>query len=179
MRLKEKYNKEIVPALTKEFKYHNRFEVPKLVKVVVNVGVGRFTKDKAYIDNVCVTLAKITGQRPILNPARKSISAFKIREGMIVGVSVTLRGQRMYDFVEKLVAISLPRTRDFRGLNKKMVDNTGNLSIGIKESSCFPEVRSDALDKSHGLEICLATTAKTREEGLALFTLIGFPFKAD
>jgi len=179
MRLKGKYNKEIIPALKKEFKYANLFDVPKLTKAVVNVGVGRFTKDKAYIENVCETLAKITGQQPILNPARKSISAFKIREGMIVGVSVTLRGQRMYDFIEKLVAVSLPRIRDFRGLNSKLVDRSGNLSIGIKESSCFPEIRSDEIEKSHGLEICLATTAKTREEGLALFKLMGFPFKTE
>ncbi len=179
MRLKEKYNKEIIPALKKEFKYTNPFGVPKLTKVVVNVGVGRFTKDKVYIENVRETLAKITGQQPMLNPARKSISAFKIREGMIVGVSVTLRGQRMYDFIEKLVAVSLPRIRDFRGLSSKLVDRSGNLSIGLKESSCFPEIRSDEIEKSHGLEICLATTAKTREEGLALFKLMGFPFKAE
>lgn len=179
MRLKEKYNKEIIPALKKEFKYTNPFSVPKLTKAVVNVGVGRFTKDKVYIENVRETLAKITGQQPMLNPARKSISAFKIREGMIVGVSVTLRGRRMYDFIEKLVAVSLPRVRDFRGLSSKLVDRSGNLSIGFKESSCFPEIRADEIEKSHGLEICLATTAKTREEGLALFKLMGFPFKAE
>lgn len=179
MRLKEKYNQEIIPALTKQFNYTNPFGVPKLSKVVVNVGVGRSAKDKAFIENVQETLLKITGQKPMLNPARQSISAFKVREGMIVGVSVTLRGQRMYDFVEKLVAVSLPRIRDFRGLNTKLIDNQGNLSIGLKESSCFPEIRSDEIEKSHGLEICLTTTAKSKEEGLALFKLMGFPFKAD
>lgn len=179
MRLKEKYNQEISPALKEQFKYTNPFSIPRLTKVVINVGVGRFSKDKAYLENVRETLSKISGQQPMLNPARKSISAFKVREGMIVGVSVTLRGKRMYDFVEKLVTVSLPRIRDFRGLNGKLVDDHGNLSIGLKDSSCFPEIRADEIEKSHGLEICLATTAKTREEGYALFKLMGFPFKAE
>jgi large subunit ribosomal protein L5 len=179
MRLQEKYKKEIIPALKKQFQYTNPFGVPRLVKVVVNVGVGRFTKDKAYIDSVRENLAKITGQQPMLNPASKSISAFKVRKGMIVGVSVTLRGQRMYDFIEKLIAVSMPRIRDFRGLNSKLVDQSGNLSIGLKENSCFPEIMSAEIDKAHGLEICLATTAKTSQEGLALFKLMGFPFKTE
>ncbi|HQB50710.1 MAG TPA: 50S ribosomal protein L5 [bacterium] len=179
MRLKEKYNKEIAPALQKQFQYTNKFDIPKLTKVVINVGVGRFSKDKAYLDNVKETLLKITGQQPMMNPARKSISAFKVREGMIVGVSVTLRGQRMFDFVEKLVSVSLPRIRDFRGIGAKLVDQHGNMSIGLKESSCFPEIRADEIEKSHGLEICLTTTAKQREEGVTLFKMMGFPFRAE
>ena len=178
MSLSEKYQQEVIPALIEQFHYSNKLSVPRLTKVVVNVGVGRMSKDKAFIDGVQDTLTKITGQKPILNQARKSISAFKIREGAIVGVSVTLRGQRMYDFVEKLIAISLPRIRDFRGLDSGVVDQQGNLNLGFKECSSFPEVRLDELEKEHGLQVSIATTAKTHEEGLALFKLLGFPFKA-
>ena len=178
MSLLAKYQQEVIPALIEQFHYPNKMGVPRLTKVVVNVGVGRMSKDKAFIDSVQDTLTRITGQKPILNQSRKSISAFKIREGMIVGVSVTLRGQRMYDFVEKLIAISLPRIRDFRGLDSRVVDHQGNLNLGFKECSSFPEVRLDELEKEHGLEISIATTAKTQEEGLTLFKLLGFPFKA-
>ena len=178
MSLLEKYQQEVIPALIEQFHYSNKMGVPRLTKVVVNVGVGRMSKDKTFVDSVQNTLMKITGQKPILNPARKSISAFKIREGMIVGVSVTLRGQRMDDFVEKLIAISLPRIRDFRGLDSRVVDHQGNLNLGFKECSPFPEVHLDELEKEHGLEVSIVTTAKTAEEGLALFKLLGFPFKA-
>lgn len=177
MRLKEKYTKEIVPKLKEKFGYKNNLAVPKLEKVVVNVGFGRHAKEKAYIDNVVDALARITGQRPVLTKAKKSISSFKIRQGMTIGAKVTLRGQRMYDFVEKLIHISFPRIRDFRGISEKSVDPSGNLTVGFREHLAFPEIKADEVENVFGLEVCLVTTAKTREEGLELFRLLGFPFK--
>ncbi|MDP3899502.1 MAG: 50S ribosomal protein L5 [bacterium] len=179
MSLKELYAKEVAPKLKEEFGYKNNMAIPKISKVVINVGVGRFSKEKAYIDNVVETVKKITGQQPVQTKAKKSISAFKVREGMVVGVVVTLRGQRMYDFTEKLINVTLPRVRDFRGLDMKSVDRSGNLTIGLKEHIAFPEVGADDFDKIHGLEICLTTTAETNEKGLALFKLLGFPFKKE
>lgn len=177
MRLQELYKKKIIPELKKKFSYGNDLEAPKLTKVVVNVGFGRHVKEKAYIKKVTDSLGFITGQKPILTKARKSISAFKIREGNVIGACVNLRGKRMYDFVEKLVHVTLPRVRDFRGLNGKSVDQTGNLTIGFKEHLAFPEIKADDVEHVFGLEICLATTAKNREEGLELFRLMGLPFK--
>ncbi|MBU4455522.1 50S ribosomal protein L5 [Patescibacteria group bacterium] len=177
MRLQELYKKEIAPKMKEKFGYKNNPAIPKLNKLVVNVGVGRFSKDKAHIDNVVSSLSRITGQKPVLSKAKKSISAFKVREGNIIGVMVTLRGKRMYDFVEKLVNITLPRIRDFRGIDEKVVDNQGNLTIGLREHLAFPEIRADEVEKIHGLEVCISNTAKTREEGLGLFRLLGFPFK--
>lgn len=177
MRLKEKYKKEIVPQLEEKFSYTNDHQVPRLTKVVINVGFGRFTKEKDYADEVVKILEKITGQKPILTKAKKSISAFKVRQGMIVGGVVSLRGQRMYDFLEKLINITFPRVRDFRGISDKAVDRTGNLTIGFKDYSAFPEVRLEDVEKVFGLEVSIATTAKNREEGLELFRLLGFPFK--
>jgi large subunit ribosomal protein L5 len=177
MRLQELYKKEIIPKLKEKFGYKNNLAVPKLVKAVVNVGCGRHTKEKSYIDNIVSGLSRITGQKPVLTKARKSISSFKIREGMVVGVCVTLRKQRMYDFVEKLIHVSFPRVRDFRGISEKSVDNSGNLTIGLREHLAFPEIMADEVENIFGLEVSLATTAKTREEALALFKMMGFPFK--
>ena len=165
MSLLEKYQQEVIPALIEQFHYSNKLSVPRLTKVVVNVGVGRMSKDKAFIDGVQDTLTKITGQKPILNQARKSISAFKIREGAIVGVSVTLRGQRMYDFVEKLITISLPRIRDFRGLDSRVVDRQGNLNLGFRECFSFQEFGFVDLGKENGLEFFLVPLLKIQEEG--------------
>ncbi len=177
MKLQELYKKKIAPELKKRFGYKNNLAVPKLVKVVVNAGFGRHVKEKAYIDKVVDNMSYITGQKPILTKAHKSISAFKIREGMVIGACVTLRGTRMYDFVEKLIHISFPRVRDFRGINEKSVDRSGNLTVGFREHLAFPEVKTDDVENIFSLEVSLHTTAKTREEGLELFKLMGFPFK--
>ena len=179
MRLKEKYNKQVIKALTEKFGFTNVNQVPKIIKTVINVGVGRNAKEQAFIDNAEKSLIKITGQRPVRTKAKKSISAFKIRQGMIVGLKVTLRQDRMFDFLEKLINVSFPRIRDFRGISDKMIDRTGNLTIGIKEHIAFPEIRVDEIDNVHGLEICISTTAKNRQEGLELFKQLGFPFKKD
>lgn len=176
MKLFEKYQKEVAPALAKEFGYKNKMAIPKIAKVSINVGVGRMTKDKAFIDAVVSTLTRISGQKPVLTKARKSISAFKVREGNIVGVAVTLRGKRMYDFLDKLINITFPRVRDFRGIEERIVDRTGNASIGFKEHLPFPEVKADEVDSVHGLEINISTTAKSKAEGLALLQHLGFPF---
>lgn len=179
MTLKEKYKKEIAPKMADKFAYKNLLAVPKLTKVVINSGVGRNAKDKNFIDGVISSLERISGQKPITTKAKQSISAFKTRKGMIIGVAVTLRGQRMFDFTEKLINITFPRIRDFRGLNPKQVDKLGNLAVGFKEHIAFPEIKADEVDNIHGLQVCLATTAKTYEEGLALFKLMGFPFKTE
>jgi large subunit ribosomal protein L5 len=177
MRLYERYQKEVIPSLKKEFGYTNRLAIPKILKVSLNVGVGRMTKDKAFIDAVVSTLTRISGQKPMLTKSRKSISAFKVREGNIVGVAVTLRGARMYDFLDKLINVTFPRVRDFRGISDTIIDRTGNISIGFREHLAFPEVKADEVDSVHGLEINITTTAKTKAEGLALLTLLGLPFK--
>jgi large subunit ribosomal protein L5 len=179
MRLQEKYKKEIAGALKEKFSYKNVMEIPKMTQVVLNVGIGRHTKEQAYVDNVVRTLTSITGQKPVLTKAKKSISSFKVREGQVIGVKVSLRGARMYDFIEKLVNVSFPRIKDFRGISDKMMDRTGNLTIGFKEHSAFPEIKVDDLENVHGLEICISTTATNRESGLELFRLLGFPFKKD
>jgi len=177
MRLQELYKKEIASKMKEKFGYKNNLSIPRLGKVVLNVGVGKHSKEKDYIENVKSSLNRISSQRPVSTKSRKSISVFKVREGMVIGVMVTLRGARMYDFIEKLINISFPRVRDFRGILEKQVDNQGNLTVGFKENSAFPEINDDEVDKIHGLEICINTTAKTKEEGLELFKLMGFPFK--
>ncbi|MBT4277792.1 50S ribosomal protein L5 [Candidatus Falkowbacteria bacterium] len=177
MTFKENYNKEIIPAIKKEFGYKNDLEAPKLEKVTINVGLGSDINDSNFVKLVEKTLTTIAGQKPIRNKARKSIAGFKIREGMTVGVSVTLRNKKMYDFVDKLINISLPRVRDFRGISLKSVDENGNLSIGIKEYIIFPEIHMDDVEKIHGLQMVITTTAKTKKEGTALFKLLGVPFK--
>lgn len=178
-RLYAKYKKEIVPALQKELGYKNALQVPKLVKVVLNVGYGRQAKEATFVDNVAETLQAISGQKPVHNKSTKSISNFKIREGMAIGASVILRGKRMYDFIDKLVSITFPRVRDFRGISPKSFDKQGNYSIGFNEHIAFPEIKSDAVDKLHGLQVVINTTAKNRAEGMALLQYLGFPFKKD
>ncbi len=177
MRLKEKYQKKIVPILKEQFSYKNLALVPRIQKLVINVGFGKQAKEKEKIAIIENVITKISGQKPIMTKAKKSISAFKVREGMVIGSAVTLRGERMYDFVEKLVSIAFPRVRDFRGISDKGVDRSGNMTVGFKDYSCFPELSAADMDNVHGLEVCLNTSAKTREEGLALFTALGFPFK--
>ena len=177
MNLPEKYHKQVLPEMKKIFGYKNDLAVPKMVKVVINVGTGRSLKDEKFLDYVLDTVARISGQKPVLTKAKKSISTFKIRQGMVVGVRVTLRGSRMYNFVEKLINIALPRVRDFRGLEGKSIDHNGNLSIGFKEHIVFPEIKSDELEKLHGLQVIIDTTAKNKEEGQTLFKLLGFPIK--
>jgi large subunit ribosomal protein L5 len=179
MRLKEKYNKEIKPKLMEDLGGRNPHATPALKSVVLNVGVGRHSKEKDFVESVTNSLARISGQQPVLTKAKKSISSFKVRKGMTIGVKVTLRGKRMYDFVDKLVNITFPRVRDFRGLSKKSVDAGGNLTLGFKENLPFPEIRPDEIDKTHGLEVCLASTAENREDGTKLFEALGFPFKKD
>jgi large subunit ribosomal protein L5 len=177
MRLQAKYKKELQPLIKKELGIKNINSVPKIKSVVINVGVGRHSKEKDFTETVKRNLAKISGQAAVSTKAKKAISAFKTRKGMVIGVKVTMRGARMYDFVEKLVNVTLPRVRDFRGLDDKIVDNGGNLTLGMKEQLPFPEIRAEEADTIHGLEICIATSAKKREEGLVLFKAIGFPFK--
>ncbi len=177
MNLKEKYNKEVVPKLKEKFGYKNNLAVPKMFKATINIGLGSGLKDSNYIELVEKNLTKISGQKPVSVKARKSISGFKIREGMIVGMMVTLRKDRMYDFIDKLINISLPRVRDFRGISPKGVDQGGNLSIGIKEHTIFPEIKMDDVERIHGLQVVISTTANNKEEGLEMFKLLGFPFK--
>ena len=176
MRLAELYKKEIIPRLQEKFGYTNVLDIPKLSQVSINVGIGRFSKDKNYIAGVIADLTAITGQKPMIAKARKSISAFKVREGDSVGVAVTLRGQKMYDFVEKLINVTFPRVRDFRGISPKKLDSQGNITIGFKDHTAFPEVHLENVDKVHGLEVSIKTTAKTKKEGQELLSLLGFPF---
>lgn len=175
--LKEKYQKEIIPKMKAALGYKNNLAVPRLEKVVINIGIGRAIREPKFLDVVVSTLTRITGQKPVFTKAKKSISNFKIKKGMTVGAMVTLRGKRMYDFVEKLIKVTLPRVRDFRGLSSKAVNAQGNLSIGYKEHTVFPEIKSDEVETLHGLEVNIATTAKTKEEGIKLFKLLGFPFQ--
>ncbi len=179
MRLKEKYKKEIVKTLSEKFGYSNELLVPHLNKVVLNVGFGHHLKEKEFIASVEKGLTKISGQKIVFTKAKKSISAFKIREGLIIGAKATLRGDRMFDFVDKLVNITFPRVRDFRGINESSVDRNGNLTVGFKEFVAFPEIHVEEVDNVFGLEVCIASSAKTKNEGLELFRLIGFPFKKE
>lgn len=168
-----------MPKLKDKFGYKNIFQTPKVSKVVINVGFGRHTKEKAFIDNLAGSLARITGQKPIMVKAKKSISAFKLKEGTIIGAMSTLRGKRMYDFLDKLINAAFPRVRDFRGISAKIVDRQGNATIGFKEHLAFPEIGAEEMDNIFGLEVCIATTAKNKEEGLELLKLMGMPFKKD
>lgn len=176
-RLKEKYQKIVIPTMKEKFGYKNNLSVPKLDKVVINIGTGPGLKDAKFNEVAEETLRRITGQQPVKMAAKKAISNFKIRKGLIVGMSVTLRDKRMYDFIDKLINVTLPRARDFRGLEIKSIDKSGNLNIGFKEHIAFPEIQSDEVEKIHGLEVTIVTNAKTKEEGLELLTLLGFPFK--
>ncbi len=181
----EKYNSEVIPEMMKKFGYNNKMAVPKIDKVVVNTGFGRQISEKTteeqkkIIDSVIEDLSLICGQRAIKTLAKKSIASFKIRQGMPVGAMVTLRGRKMVDFLERLIHIVLPRTRDFRGIEKKSVDQEGNLTIAIKEQIAFPEILPERAKSIFGLEVTIVTTAKKREEGLELLRLMGFPIKSE
>ena len=175
--LKEKYNKEIVKSLMDEFKYNSIMEVPKLEKIVVNMGVGEAAHDDKFMEAAVKDLELITGQKVVVTKAKKSIAGFKIREGQSIGCKVTLRGENMYNFLEKLVRIALPRVRDFRGISKSAFDGKGNYTLGVKEQLIFPEIDYDNVVKVMGMDIVLVTTAKTNEEGLALLSAFGLPFR--
>ena len=175
--LKDIYNKVSVPALQKELGLANPLAVPRITKAVINAGVGRFIKDQKLIDAVAADLTKITGQRPVKTLARKAIAGFKIREGNIVGLKITLRGRRMYDFLNKLVYVALPRVRDFRGIANSGFDKEGNYSLGLHEHIVFPEISGDAIEHSFPLQVTIATTAKNADQGYKLLKSLGFPFK--
>ncbi len=177
--LKEQFTKDVVPALKEEFKIANIMAVPKIEKVTLNVGLGERAKDSKYVEVIEDTLNRISGQKPVKTKARKSIAGFKIREGMIIGMKVTLRGQQMWDFMDKLVNVTFPRVSDFRGIGPKAIDKNGNFSYGFKEHVAFPEIRSDEIETLHGLEINITTTADNREQGLSMFKKLGFPFKKE
>lgn len=177
-RLKEKYKNEIVKAMMDKFGYKNIMEVPRLEKVVINMGVGEATQNSKAIDSAVEDLMVITGQRPVVTQAKKSIAGFKLRAGMKIGCKVTLRGDRMWEFVDRLINVALPRVRDFRGVSPKSFDGRGNYNLGIKEQLIFPEVDYDKIDKVRGMDINFVTTAKTDEEARELLRLMGMPFKA-
>lgn len=176
-RLKEKYDRDVVPALMKEFSYKNRMQAPRIVKVVLNVGMGEAITNAKALDHAVSEIATITGQRPVVTRARKSIATFKLREGMPIGCTVTLRRGRMYEFLDRFISAALPRIRDFKGVSAKSFDGRGNYSIGIKEQIIFPEVDIDKVESIHGLDIAIVTTAKTDEEGRALLGHLGMPFR--
>jgi len=176
-RLKERYREEIVPALMKEFGYSNVMEAPKLEKIVINVGVGEAISNAKALESAVSDLTAITGQRPVVTRAKKSIAAFKLRTGMPIGVMVTLRGNRMYDFLDKLFNITLPRVRDFSGVSPRSFDGHGNFTLGLREQLIFPEIDYDAIDKIRGMEVVIVTSAPTDEEGRRLLQLMGMPFK--
>jgi len=176
-RLKEKYRNEIVPALMKEFGYKNVMQAPRLEKVVVSMGVGQAAQDAKLLDGAMADLALITGQKPLVTKAKKSISNFKIRQGMRIGCKVTLRGAMMYEFLDRLFNVVLPRVRDFSGIPPDSFDGRGNFSMGLKEQLVFPEIDYDKIDRSRGMNIAICTTAKTDEEGRALLKALGLPFK--
>ena len=175
-RLQEHYTKTIREALVKEFSYKNAFEVPKLEKVVINMGVGEAVNDRKAVDSAVADLTAITGQKPVVTKSRTSIATFKLREGMAIGAKVTLRRDRMYEFVDRLVNIALPRVRDFRGLNGKSFDGRGNFAMGLKEQIVFPEIDYDKVDMVRGMDINICTTAKTDAEAKALLRAFDFPF---
>jgi large subunit ribosomal protein L5 len=176
-RLRERYEKEVVPALTKEFGYKNVMAVPKIKKVVVNMGLGEATSNAKLIEVGSAELASITGQKPVVRRAKKSIAAFKVRKGQPVGTSVTLRGERMYEFLDRLLAIALPRVRDFRGVSPKGFDGRGNFTLGLKDQLLFPEIDYLKVDKSRGMNVSVVTTARTDQEARKLLQLIGMPFR--
>jgi large subunit ribosomal protein L5 len=176
-RLKETYTNEIVAALMSKFEYKSVMQVPKVEKIVINMGVGEAVQNSKVLDNAVEDLTAISGQKPVITRAKKSIAGFKLREGMPIGVKVTLRGQRMYDFLDKLVNISLPRVRDFRGISPKSFDGRGNYTLGIKEQLIFPEISYDKIDKVRGMDVVIVTTANSDEEAHALLTEMGMPFR--
>jgi len=176
-RLKEKYTNEIVPALVSKFNYKSVMQTPKVDKIVINMGVGDAVANAKALDNAVEELTLVTGQKPVVTRAKKSIAGFRLREGMPIGAKVTLRGERMYEFLDKLVSVSLPRVRDFRGVSKKSFDGRGNYTLGVKEQLIFPEIDYDKVSKVRGMDIVIVTTANTDEEARELLTQIGMPFQ--
>ena len=176
-RLKERYRADIMPALREQFKYGNPMQVPGLVKIVVNMGVGEAARDAKLIDGAVRDLTAITGQKPQVRRAKRSIAQFKLREGMPIGAKVTLRGDRMWEFLDRLLSIALPRIRDFRGLDSRKLDGNGNYTFGLTEQSVFHEIDQDRIDRTRGMDVTVVTTADTDDEGRALLKLLGFPFK--
>ena len=175
-RLRAEYDEKIVPAMIEKFGYKNRMEVPRLDKIVINMGVGEATQDKKKVETAAQEMELIAGQKPVITKAKKSIAQFKLREGMPIGVKVTLRRERMYEFLDRLVTIALPRVRDFRGLNPKSFDGRGNYAMGLKEQLVFPEINYDRIEKVRGMDIIVTTTAKTDDEARELLRLFNFPF---
>ena len=175
--LKEKYTNELRAPLQEKLGIQNVMALPKLTKVVINMGVGEAANDKKYLESAVQNLTAISGQKPVITKARKSVASFKIREGWPIGCKVTLRGNKMYEFMERLINIAIPRERDFRGLNSKSFDNQGNYSFGIKEQIIFPEINYDHIDKIRGMDICINTSAKNKDEAKALLEALQFPFK--
>ena len=178
-RLKRDYDERIVPAMIERFGYKNRMEVPSLEKIVLNMGVGEATQDKKRVETAAAEMERIAGQKPVITKAKKSIAQFKLREGMPIGVKVTLRRDRMYEFLDRLVTIALPRVRDFRGLNPRSFDGRGNYALGLREQIIFPEINYDQIDKVRGMDVIVTTTAKTDEEARELLRLFNFPFPAE
>ncbi|MGI6551294.1 MAG: 50S ribosomal protein L5 [Syntrophomonadales bacterium] len=176
-RLKEQYRSEMVPKLKEKFAYRNTMEVPKIEKVIINMGVGEAIQNPKSLDGAVADLRTISGQKPVITKAKASIAGFKLREGMSIGCKVTLRGERMYEFLDKLINVALPRVRDFRGVSPKAFDGRGNYSLGIKEQLIFPEIEYDKIDKIRGLEVVIVTTANTDEEARELLRLMGMPFR--
>ena len=175
--LKQKFNKEMVPALQEKLGINNVMAVPRLKKVVINMGVGQALTDKKHLTSAVADLESIAGQKVVTTKARKSVASFKIREGYPIGCKVTLRGERMYDFIERLINIAIPRERDFRGLNPKSFDGQGNYTFGIKEQIIFPEINYDNIDNIRGMDVCINTSAKNKEDAKALLEVLEFPFK--
>ncbi|MFH1239558.1 MAG: 50S ribosomal protein L5 [bacterium] len=176
VQLKKIYQEQIVPAMREQFKYKNTMQVPRVVKIVVNMGLGEAKENIKVIDAAAAQMGDITGQKPAVTRAKKSISNFKIRQGMPIGCKVTLRGDRMYEFLYRFINVTLPRIRDFRGINKKSFDKSGNYSIGIKDQTIFPEIEYEEIDKVRGMDITIVTTAHTEEESRALLSFMGMPF---
>lgn len=177
-RLREHYKKEVVPALVKAFDYRNPMQVPKMVKIVVNMGLGEAIQNVKILDSAVEEMTKIVGQKPVITKARKSIATFKLRQGMSIGCCVTLRGDRMFEFFDRLVNVALPRVRDFRGIPSKSFDGRGNFSLGLKEQIIFPEIDYDKVDKIKGMNIAIVTTARTDDEARQLLKLMGMPFRS-
>ena len=176
-RMKDRYNEEIAPALKDRFEIQNPMRIPKLEKIVVNMGVGEASQDSRRLDGAMEDLARITGQKPQLRRARKSIAGFKIRDGMPVGARVTLRGERMWEFLDRLISIALPRVRDFRGISPRSFDGRGNFALGLREQTIFPEISYDSIDTTRGLDVAVVTTAETDEEARELLRMLGMPFR--
>jgi len=177
MNIKEKYKKEVMAKMKDQFSLSNDLEVPRIEKTVVNVGIGKFIKDSNMVSDIEESIRTITGQKPVMKKAKKSIAGFKIREGLEVGISVTLRGRRKWDFLEKLVAAALPRVRDFHGIKESSVDKNGNLNIGIKEHMIFPEIMPEKVKNVFSFQVTVVTNAGDREKGMALFRMLGFPIE--